>query len=188
MRVLFGLGNPGSEYEGTRHNIGFSVLDAIATTLELTFSAGKGEYSIALSRTSPEFLLVKPMTCMNNSGFAVKEVLEKFAIDRNDSLTIVDDFELPLGTIRLRKRGSAGTHNGLASIVWSLETEEFPRLRCGIGGDAKPADKRKTADFVLSPFEMREREIVAMMVAKASTCAILFGKVSLQKTIEFLSQ
>jgi PTH1 family peptidyl-tRNA hydrolase len=187
VRVIFGLGNPGSEYDGTRHNIGFSVLDTIADERRLKFFAGKGEYEITKPDGENGFVLVKPLTYMNNSGIAVREVLGNFGVEPGESLTIVDDFELPLGTLRMRSRGSAGTHNGLTSIIWALESEDFPRLRCGIGSAHKPADRRHTADFVLSPFAREERPIVAEMVRRAAQVAISFGTISLQEAFEVLT-
>ncbi len=187
MKVIFGLGNPGSEYAGTRHNIGFEVLDALALALRVSFVPGSGEYEIATSRTGSGILLVKPLTFMNNSGFAVRDVLSEFAVAPEDTLTIIDDFDLPLGTLRLRKQGSAGTHNGLASIIWSLGSGNFPRLRCGIGSDLKPPDKRLTAEFVLSPFAREERKIVEEMIVRACLAARVFGEQSLQQTFEVLA-
>ncbi len=187
MRAIFGLGNPGSEYEGTRHNVGFSVVDAVATKLNVRLAPGKGEYLVARVRTIDEVLLVKPLTCMNNSGSAFKEIVEVYGIPLADTLTIVDDFELPLGKLRLRKQGSAGTHNGLASIVWSMQSDQFPRLRCGIGGESKPKDKRKTAGFVLSTFDNNELETVAKLVQRAAAVAVIFAQDSLQNALNFLS-
>ena len=187
MRVLFGLGNPGSEYEGTRHNIGFGVLEAIASKLGIRFVPGRGEYEVASARGGIEILLVKPMTFMNNSGVAFREVLDTYRVALSETLTIVDDFEIPLGTLRLRRSGSAGTHNGLASIIWTLESEDFPRLRCGIGSPHKPADKRLTADFVLEPFAQDEREAVQHMTDRACRTSIIFAEKSYHKAVESLS-
>jgi len=184
VRVIFGLGNPGWEYDGSRHNIGFEVVDAAARQSGVTFEAGAGEFVLARAEN---LLLVKPLTFMNNSGLAVRDVLEQFGIDAAESLTIVDDFDLPLGSVRLRREGSAGTHNGLRSIVWALGSEAFPRLRCGIGGPVKPEDKSRTADFVLSPFEESERENVERMIGRACTAALLFGNESVHDAITFLS-
>jgi len=186
VRVLFGLGNPGSEYEGTRHNIGFGVLEAIALKLGIRFVPGRGEYEVAAARGGIEILLVKPMTFMNNSGVAFREVLDTYRVALSETLTIVDDFEIPLGTLRLRRSGSAGTHNGLASIIWTLESEDFPRLRCGIGSPHKPVDKRLTADFVLSPFARDERLAVQRMIDRACQTSIIFAEENYHKAVETL--
>lgn len=188
MRAIFGLGNPGSEYEGTRHNIGFSVVETVASKLNVRLRPGRGEYLVARLRAPDEVLLVKPLTCMNNSGFAFREIVEAYAIPLHDTLTIVDDFELPLGKLRLRKEGSAGTHNGLGSIIWSMGSDQFPRLRCGIGGESKPKEKARTAGFVLSTFDGYELEAVAAMVQRAADVAVIFARESLQKAVNFLSK
>jgi len=159
VRVIVGLGNPGSEYHRTRHNIGFDIVDAIAERVGIAFDAGRGEYSIARQRKGDStFALVKPLTYMNNSGIAVKEVLDQFMLEPESLLVIADDFHLPLGSFRIRQRGSSGGHNGLYSIIYHLQSEEFPRLRIGIAGLTLPADKSRMADFVLSPFEPSELE------------------------------
>lgn len=188
MRAIFGLGNPGSEYESTRHNIGFDVLDALAVSLHVRFSPGRGDYLAARVRMNDDVLLVKPLTCMNNSGLAVREIVVENRIPLQDTLTVVDDFELPLGKLRLRNKGSAGGHNGLASIVWALASDEFPRLRCGIGSDERPRDKRKTAEFVLSTFEKHEQPAVAAMVQRAKDIAMMFGHDSVRKAVDILSR
>jgi len=187
VRALFGLGNPGSEYEGTRHNIGFGVLEAVASKLGIRFVPGRGNYDVAAARGGDGILLVKPMTFMNNSGDAFRDVLDRYPVALSDTLTIVDDFELPLGTLRLRRSGSAGTHNGLASIIWTLQSDDFPRLRCGIGSPHKPADKRLTADFVLEPFAQDEREAVQHMTDRACRTSIIFAEKSYHKAVESLS-
>jgi len=161
VRVVVGLGNPGSEYHGTRHNIGFAIVDAVAEKIGIEFDAGPGEYHIAgPGGGEHNFVLIKPLTYMNNSGIAVKQILEQFAIGAEDLLVVIDDFHLPLGSYRIRQRGSSGGHNGLYSIIYHLQSEDFPRLRFGIAGTTLPADKSRMADFVLAPFEPAEAEQV----------------------------
>jgi PTH1 family peptidyl-tRNA hydrolase len=124
---------------------------------------------------------------MNNSGVAFLDVLERYPVALSETLTIVDDFDLPLGTIRMRRGGSAGTHNGLASIVWTLRSEDFPRLRCGIGSPHKPADKRLTADFVLAPFARDERRTAEQMIDRACQAGMIFAEENYHKAVEAIS-
>jgi PTH1 family peptidyl-tRNA hydrolase len=173
-----GLGNPGSEYDGTRHNIGFAVIDALARHLKIRlktrFGFWKRNYRLGTGSIGKEsVLLVEPLTYMNNSGEAVREIVETYRLELQSLLVIVDDFQLPLGAIRLRHRGSDGGHNGLSSIIEQLQTDEFPRLRCGIGGESMPSDKRQMAGYVLSPFEKREEEAVADLTLRARDAAFV---------------
>jgi len=134
MHLIVGLGNPGYEYSFTRHNVGFLVVDRLATLLHREFHTGSGNYWLAeCSLKNSDVTLLKPTTFMNNSGFAVKEYCETYSIPYQNILVVSDDFQLPLGTIRIRPSGSDGGHNGIASIIYQLETDQFPRLRCGIG-------------------------------------------------------
>jgi len=172
MIAIFGLGNPGSEYEMTRHNVGFMVVDAIAKNLKIDFKHGKGEYVIGSGKyKGREILLVKPLTYMNNSGVAVKDVVEQFKIDVKDIWVICDDLNLPLGMIRIRQKGSDGGHNGLYSIIYHLKTIEFPRLRCGIGN---PEKMQNMVDFVLSKFDDDEIEKVNDMIDRAVEATFCF--------------
>ena len=173
MHAIIGLGNPSSEYDGTRHNIGFTVVDKLAEKFDADFHAGRGEFVSASCRLKGEqVLLVKPLTYMNNSGVAVKEILEQHQLWLEELLVVVDDFQLPLGMLRLRTKGSDGGHNGLASIMYQLESDEFPRLRCGIQSESMPKNKNKMADFVLSSFEKKEQDKVKKMIELASDAVI----------------
>ncbi len=172
MIAIFGLGNPGSEYEMTRHNVGFMVVDAIAKNLGIDFKPGKGEYVIGFGKYKDKKIsLVKPFTYMNNSGIAVKDVVERFKIDFKDTFVICDDLNLPLGMIRIRQKGSDGGHNGLYSIIYHLKTIEFPRLRCGIGN---PEKMKNMVDFVLSKFEADEIEKLNNMIDRAVEATLCF--------------
>jgi PTH1 family peptidyl-tRNA hydrolase len=157
MVLVVGLGNPGRSYEGTRHNLGYEVVDLLARAAGTEFKPGRGEYWDApCSLKSIDVVLLKPTTFMNDSGVAVQDALERYGIAVDQLLVVCDDFQLPLGTLRLRPRGSDGGHNGLASIIYHLQSDEFPRLRCGIGSPAMPADKELMADFVLTRFTPEE--------------------------------
>jgi PTH1 family peptidyl-tRNA hydrolase len=163
IKMVVGLGNPGTKYEYTRHNAGFLTLDRLA---ELRETSWKNWHSCAeISRlSSPDVILVKPQTYMNNSGLAVKSLSDYFHIAPEEILVVVDDFSLPLGSVRARSSGSAGGHNGLASIIEHLGSSSFPRLRLGIGPLPAGCD---SADFVLSPFKHPEREMVRAMIDQA---------------------
>ena len=173
MHLIVGLGNPGTEYEGTRHNLGFAVIDAIAEFCGIRLRAGKGEFLIGSKGTGGDrLLLMKPLTYVNNSGEAVSDALRLYGLSPAQLLVVVDDFHLPLGTLRLRPAGSDGGHNGLYSIIYQTQTDEFPRLRCGIGGEMKPERKSDTAQFVLSAFAAGEQKTVHRMIVRARDAAL----------------
>jgi peptidyl-tRNA hydrolase, PTH1 family len=166
--LAVGLGNPGSEYRRTRHNVGFMVIDALCLRLHIAMKPGRGEFwwgrGVIDTR---EIALLKPVTYMNHSGVAVAEALEMLGCAADDLLVISDDFALPLGRLRIRKRGSDGGHNGLASVIYQLQSDEFARLRCGIGQPDMSAGEESAA-FVLAPFLPEEEEAVSDMVARAA--------------------
>jgi len=179
MFFVIGLGNPERRYIGTRHNIGFEVVDRLAQELCIQFKPGRGEFLIAQGsfRDQP-LVLMKPLTFMNESGLAVMEIRDQFAARNEDLLIVCDDFQLPLGQLRVRLRGSDGGHNGLYSIIYHLQSEEFPRLRCGIASPSMPADKNQMADFVLARFTAEELPLVNEMVPQAKDaclCALADG-------------
>ena len=169
MKAIVGLGNPGAKYRGTRHNIGFAVLDELARRAGVDFDAAPVEAIIARWRAR-DTLLVKPMTFMNASGEAVGGLLRYFKIEPVDLLVIVDEVQLPLGKLRARSRGSAGGHNGLKSVIAHLG-DEFARLRLGVGrGD----DRRNLADHVLTRFDKDEGAEVDRMIARGADAAETF--------------
>jgi len=169
--ALVGLGNPGSEYELTRHNVGFLVVDRIAHLLKARFKPGKGRYHLAqCTYRERHVLLVKPQTYMNASGEAVSELVHRHQVPLEQLLIILDDFQLPLGKIRLRPRGSDGGHKGLASVIYHLRSEEIPRLRVGIGDDLRG----DPVSFVLSKFTRDEMQQVPDMVDRAAQAALAF--------------
>jgi peptidyl-tRNA hydrolase, PTH1 family len=175
MHLIVGLGNPGRQYEYTRHNIGFLVVDRLAASLKATFRPAKGEYWFAsCSLNGLDVVLMKPTTYMNNSGIAVQQFIETHALPLEQLLVVCDDFQLPLGSLRIRTNGSDGGHNGLSSIIYHVQSEDIPRMRCGIGSAHLPADKTLMADFVLSEFEEDEKEIVGTMSQQAEEACMLF--------------
>jgi PTH1 family peptidyl-tRNA hydrolase len=175
VKLVVGLGNPGSQYKGTRHNVGFEVVDELARRASVAFESAPAEALMARWRRAEDgrandLLLVKPLTFMNLSGQAVGELARYFKIDLADLLIVVDEVHLPLGRLRARARGSAGGHNGLKSVIAHLG-DEFSRLRVGVG---RGGDQRNLADHVLSRFEKDEREEVERMTTRAADAAEMF--------------
>lgn len=170
MKLVVGLGNPGSKYRGTRHNVGFAVLDELARRSGVEFESAPADALIAKIRGSDPVLLAKPLTFMNLSGGAVGGLLRYFKVEPADLLVVVDEAQLPLGKLRARARGSAGGHNGLKSVIAHIG-EEFSRLRLGVGrGDAR----RDLADHVLSKFDPDEMPEVERMTTRAADASELF--------------
>ncbi len=170
MKLLVGLGNPGSQYRDTRHNVGFWVIDEVARRWQLE-NAWRERDDALYVKKGRDALLAKPLTFMNNSGFAVSRLAQYFQIEPEDMLVVVDEAALPLGRLRARPRGSAGGHNGLKSIIGQLGTQEFPRLRVGVGrGDAR----RDLSDHVLSKFDPAERDTIQAAVLRAADAAEMF--------------
>ncbi len=172
MKLVVGLGNPGRRYHATRHNIGFAVADALARRLETEFEHGRANALTArVGRGADALLVVKPLTMMNLSGEAVGGLAAFYKIDAADILVVADDVNLPLGRLRLRARGSAGGHNGFKSIIGTLGTDLFPRLRVGVGrGDVR----RDLADHVLAGFDDDERDEVTNAIARAADAVETF--------------
>ncbi len=184
MFFVIGLGNPENRYSGTRHNVGFEVADELARHLRCTFKDGRGEYLVAKSHVGESSVaIVKPLTFMNRSGLAVLQVQEEFGAAAGQFLVVCDDFQLPLGQLRLRLRGSDGGHNGLYSIIYHLQSDEFPRLRCGIASAAMPKEKGLLVDFVLEQFSKAERPLVDTMIEKARDACILALKEGMSRSM-----
>ena len=162
VRLIAGLGNPGVEYEHTRHNIGFLVVDRLAAHFESTWKQSTKQD--ALWAKSGEVILVKPMTYMNRSGEPLAELAQFFKIEAREILVVLDDLALPLGRLRLRACGGPGGHNGLESIIVRFGTEEIPRLRIGIG--AAPGEG--SVGYVLSRFFEEEKPLVRSTIDRAA--------------------
>lgn len=176
MRFVVGLGNPGERYRRTRHNIGFRVVDALAARAGGVKPGVQAGAWVADARLGSEpVTLVKPLSYMNNSGEPVGQLLARHDATSADLIVVVDDTALELGTIRVRERGSHGGHNGLRSLVEELETEEFARVRVGVGGGELPED---LAAFVLAEFPNGKLDLVEEVVAHAAAataCLVTFG-------------
>jgi PTH1 family peptidyl-tRNA hydrolase len=171
VKAIVGLGNPGPQYKGTRHNVGFDVVDELARRAGVSFESAPAEALIAKwRRPDDQVLLVKPLTFMNLSGQAIGELARYFKIEVGDVLVVVDEADLPLGKLRARARGSAGGHNGLKSVIAHLGNE-FARLRVGVG---RGGDQKNLADHVLSKFEKRESADVERMTTRAADAAEMF--------------
>jgi peptidyl-tRNA hydrolase, PTH1 family len=184
MNCIVGLGNFGNEYTLTRHNAGFLVVDQLAATARTAFQPGKGDYWQAqCSLNDTEVALLKPVTFMNNSGIAVQEFLEQQEIPIDQLLVVCDDFQLPLGTIRLKPHGTDGGHHGLASVIYHLQTDQFARLRCGIASAMMPAEKRDMKDFVLERFTESELPVVKSMVERAHNACLSCIKDGIDRTM-----
>ena len=168
--IIVGLGNPGAQYAHTRHNAGFDALAVLADKLNVSITRKKddalvGECYIGSEKT----LLCMPQTYMNLSGYAVSGLMNYFRIPQENLLVIYDDIDLPPGTVRIRKNGSAGTHNGMRSIVEQLGTQDFPRIRVGTGD--RP-EGRDLADWVLSKFSAQEEKALGVSLKNAAEAAL----------------
>ncbi|TSA28076.1 MAG: aminoacyl-tRNA hydrolase [Bacteroidetes bacterium] len=173
--LIVGLGNIGDEYADTRHNIGFIVADALALSLRTTFSAGRLASVAKGNLKGRSILAIKPTTFMNLSGKAVRYWMNKEKVAPENLLVIVDDLALPLGTLRLRKKGSDGGHNGLISLIETLGTMDFPRLRVGIGNDFA---KGYQVDYVLGRWTKEEEKVLIPRINAAVEmiqCFVLQG-------------
>ena len=165
MKIIAGLGNPGKEYENTKHNVGFLTIDILAEKYDIKVNKIKfkglvGEGMIG----SEKVILVKPQTYMNLSGQCIREIAAFYKIDMEDLVIIYDDIDLPMGNLRIRKKGSAGTHNGMRSIIYDLQDDGFPRVRVGIGGERKG----DLANYVISGFSGDDRELIKEAIVKAA--------------------
>lgn len=179
MLVALGLGNPGDMYEGTRHNVGKEVVLSLIEELSLKPRPGKGRYSYACDR-SRDLVLVVPTTYVNTSGEAASQVLGHLGAATHQLLVVCDDFALPVGMLRVRKQGSDGGHNGLASIIYNLGSEAFPRLRIGIGPVPPQVDP---ADFVLSDFETAELPLVETARREARDAVLMIASGGLDRAM-----
>ncbi|MFH1373568.1 MAG: aminoacyl-tRNA hydrolase [bacterium] len=181
ISLLVGLGNIGDRYRGTRHNLGFEVVEKIWRDLKLSPKLPTADYVWVIGeRNRRPLVLAWPGTYMNRSGVAVHALLQVNALEPSQMLVIVDDFNLPLGKIRLRPSGSDGGHHGLASVIEALETDQFPRLRLGIGPLPEGAD---TVDFVLSRFADEDFEAAGQMIAVAAEAALFTVEHRLQEAM-----
>ncbi|WP_198948748.1 aminoacyl-tRNA hydrolase [Rubrivirga sp. SAORIC476] len=179
-RLIVGLGNPGPDYVGTRHNAGFMVVDRLAERLGADLSteaahAFVGEVTVPAEGDAEAVVLAlaKPLTFMNRSARAVTALLDRYGLDVDDLLIVYDDLALPVGGLRLRGKGSHGGHNGIRDLIQTLGSTEFPRLRVGVGNSFPPG---RQVDFVLSPFDDAEEEAVSAALDDAADAALTFAR------------
>jgi len=165
VKLIVGLGNPGYEYHLTPHNLGFMAVDRLAEICRAEFSRREARAKIASARFHGEqVVLAKPQTFMNLSGVSVSGLLRSLDVPVEDLIVLVDDVDLPLGSLRIRSKGSAGGHNGLKSVIGALDTDFFTRIRMGAGPENLAED---LVGYVLSPFCERDQEVVAGMIDRA---------------------
>ena len=167
MKLIVGLGNPGKEYERTRHNAGFDVMDEIARMASASITQKKFKALVdKVNIGGQSVLLMKPQTYMNNSGEAVRAAMDFYHLQPQDLLVIYDDMDLAVGRLRLRQKGSAGGHNGLKNIIQHLGTDQFPRIRVGVG--EKPHPDYDLADWVLGKFQGEDKKVMDEAVKRAA--------------------
>lgn len=166
MKIFVGLGNPGKQYDKTRHNIGFEVIDALSNKWQIPLDQAKhkGIYGTGTVR-GEKVLLLKPLTYMNLSGESISAIMNFFKVEREDLVILYDDLDLPVGRIRLRQKGSAGGHNGIKSTIAHLGGQEFNRIRIGIG---RPVGRIPVTDYVLGRFSNEEWDSMGEVIEKCT--------------------
>lgn len=165
MYVVVGLGNPGKKYENTRHNIGFITIDYLASEIGIKVDKIKHKALVGEGRFSGhKVMLVKPQTYMNLSGQSIREIIDYYNVDVENLIVIYDDIDIDKGTVRIRKKGSGGTHNGMKSIISHLGNSDFPRVRIGIGNE----NKGDLADYVIGGFTKSEVKIMEDAVIRGA--------------------
>lgn len=179
--LIIGLGNPGSKFDNTRHNAGFDAIDYLSYKYgiklsKIGFKAVYGEGQIEGSRV----ILVKPQTFMNLSGESVRDIVAWYKIPLERVIIIYDDIDLELGKIRVRPKGSSGSHNGMKSVIYQLQADNFPRIRIGIG---RPPEKWDLADFVLSKFSIEDRDTINQSIERAVEAVVAIMKNGIEKAM-----
>jgi PTH1 family peptidyl-tRNA hydrolase len=182
--LIAGLGNPGSEYANTRHNIGFKILDALADASNIVFSDGRHGWIAEYKFKSRSFILLKPTTFMNLSGKAVNFWMQKENIPVENLLVVVDDLALPLGTLRLRGKGSDAGHNGLKNINQMIGTQDYARLRFGIGNDF---GRGQQVDYVLGEWTKEEKLELSALIDTSIEIIKSFGTIGLAQTMNLFN-
>ncbi len=180
-RLIAGLGNPGARYRGTRHNLGFRVVELLAARSGRELARLECNALLAIG---DRVVLAEPQTYMNRSGYALRCLVEKRGFQPSEVLVVYDEAALPLGTLRLRPRGGPGGHRGMESVIQNLRTEEVPRLRLGIAPEGGSPAGEELVDFVLSPFEPAEGETVEEMIERAADACESWLRVGAQATMD----
>ncbi|HEX7138109.1 MAG TPA: aminoacyl-tRNA hydrolase [Vicinamibacterales bacterium] len=183
MKLIVGLGNPGVEYERTRHNVGWWIVDAFAKKFRIEIARQEKNALTGEGRVAGGSVMVaKPLTYMNLSGDAVKLLTNAYLESTDDLMIVYDEVDLPTGKLRIRPNGSAGTHNGMRSVVASLETERFARLRFGVRGP-NYGEMTRLRDYVLDEFMAEEMPVVEATVGKAVDALVLFARGDLKRAM-----
>lgn len=172
LRLICGLGNPGAEYEATRHNVGFRVVEALASRRGVTLG---GDVCRARTARDGDLVLAAPQTFMNRSGFALRCLRERLAIEPGQILVVYDEIHLPLGRLRLRPKGSPAGHRGMESILENLGSDQVPRLKMGVGGADGPPRGDEFVDFVLAPFAADDASAVTEMIERAADACLMWA-------------
>jgi peptidyl-tRNA hydrolase, PTH1 family len=187
LKLIVGLGNPGYEYYLTPHNLGFMAVDRLAEECGVDVSRREGQALVARTEVEGvEVLLAKPQTFMNLSGLAVERLVARYEVSDEDLMVLVDDADLPFGTLRIRPRGSAGGHNGMKSIIGALQSDDFVRVRMGIQPVDRPVEDR--ASYVLARFRKSELEAVAEMIARAAEAVRVILRDGTQKAMNLFNR
>jgi peptidyl-tRNA hydrolase, PTH1 family len=180
MKLIVGLGNPGAGYERTRHNVGWMVVEAFARKFRIDITKHEKNALTGTGRVAGGSVMVaKPLTYMNLSGEAVRLLVNAYLESTDDLIVVYDDIDLPLAKLRIRPNGSAGTHNGMRSIVQTLATEKFPRLRIGIGA----SDSGRLRDYVLDEFAADEQPVVDRAIERSVNALLLFARGDLRRAM-----
>ena len=186
MKAVVGLGNPGARYRRTRHNVGFMLIDELSSRFGVKLKGGKGEYMIGISEKL-DTAFIKPLTFMNNSGIAVKDIVKRYDVKLDDLLVIYDDLDLVLGRYKIKKDGSGGTHNGMRSIIDHLYKDSFPRLKMGIDVAGR-RENGSSVDYVLSNFSRAERSLLQDILPEAADAVECFITHGLEKAMNTYNQ
>ena len=183
MKLIVGLGNPGNEYARSRHNVGWMIADAFAQKFRIRIDKHEKDAMTGVGRVAGGAVMVaKPVAYMNNSGDAVKLLADAYVESLQDLIVVYDEVDLPLGKLRIRERGSSGTHNGMRSVVASLASESFPRLRFGVRGESY-SESGRLRDYVLDDFEESELPAVSRGVERAVDALVLFARGDLRRAM-----
>jgi len=187
VKLIVGLGNPGYEYHLTPHNLGFMAADRLAEECGVDISRREGQALVARSELEGvEVVLAKPQTFMNLSGLAVERLVARYDVTAKDLIVLVDEADLPFGTLRIRQRGSAGGHNGMKSIIGALQSDEFARVRMGIQPVSRRVEDRAT--YVLSRFRKSEMDAVEDLVDRAAEAVRVILRDGTQKAMNLFNR
>ena len=183
MKLIVGLGNPGADYARSRHNVGWMAVEAFARKFRIDIAKHEKDAMTGSGRVAGGAVMVaKPLTYMNLSGDAVRLLVNAYLESTDDLIIVYDDIDRPLGKLRIRPSGSSGTHNGMRSIVASLATEQFPRLRCGVRGE-NYGEAGRLRDYVLDDFVDAEQAAVEAMIGRAVDALVLFCRGDLRRAM-----